>query len=61
MKSSISNHRLLALMKNNHVTILDVRNRDEFNRGHIFGAINIPVDELPNKDNEDPGDRIIIT
>lgn len=61
MKSSISNHKLLALMKNNHVTILDVRNREEFKRGHIFGAVNIPVDELPSKHNEVPNDRVIVT
>lgn len=61
MKPSISNHKLLALMKNNHVTILDVRNRDEFKHGHIFGAINIPADELPSKHNEVPSDRIIVT
>lgn len=48
-------------MKNNHVTILDVRNRDEFSRGHIFGALNIPVDELPDKHHELPSGRVIVT
>ena len=61
MKPSISNHRLLALMKNNHVTILDVRSRDDFKRGHIFGALNIPVDELSTEHNELPSDRVIVT
>ncbi len=28
--------------------ILDVRDTDEFAEGHVEGAINIPVDELPN-------------
>jgi len=33
--------------RNPEVTILlDVRTRDEFNNGHLEGAINIPVDEL---------------
>lgn len=61
MKPSISNHKLLALMKNNHVTILDVRGHDEFNRGHIFGAINIPVDELQAKNADIPSDKVIVT
>ena len=61
MKPSISSHKLLALMKNNHVTILDVRGQDEFNRGHIFGAVNIPVDELANRHNEVQPDKVIVT
>jgi sulfur dioxygenase len=48
-------------MKNNHVTILDVRGQDEFNRGHIFGAVNIPVDELANRHNEVQSDKVIVT
>lgn len=61
MKPSISSHKLLALMKNNHVTILDVRGQDEFKRGHIFGSLNIPVDDLLNRYNEVPNDRVIVT
>lgn len=61
MKPSISGHKLLALMKNNHVTILDVRSPDEFNRGHIFGAVNIPVDELEIRHNELQPDKVIVT
>jgi phage shock protein E len=29
--------------------VLDVRNREEYARGHIPGAINIPHDELPTR------------
>ena len=61
MKPSLSSHKLLALMKNNHVTILDVRGQDEFNRGHIFGAVNIPVDDLTNRHNEVQSDKVIVT
>ncbi len=61
MKPSLSSHKLLALMKNNHVTILDVRSLDEFNRGHIFGAVNIPVDDLANRHNEVQSDKVIVT
>ena len=61
MKPSISSHKLMALIKNNHVTIIDVRDQDEFNRGHIFGAQNIPVDELSSRHKEILNDRIIVT
>lgn len=39
---------------------LDVRNKDEFERGAIPRAINIPVDELRNRLNEIPVDKTII-
>lgn len=35
--------------KSDYDILLDVRNPDEYQRGHIPGAINIPVDELRNK------------
>lgn len=34
---------------NNGGLLIDVRTLDEYNRGHINGAINIPVDELRNR------------
>ncbi|MEM0374192.1 MAG: CoA-disulfide reductase [Sulfolobales archaeon] len=40
--------------------ILDVRTRDEFNLGHIEGAVNIPVDEIREHLNEIPKDKKII-
>lgn len=61
MKLSISSYKLLALMKKNHVTILDVRDHAEFKRGHIYGALSIPVDNLLNRQNEVPKDRVIVT
>ena len=39
--------------------LLDVRAPDEFARGHIPGAVNIPVDELRGRLNELPRDRRI--
>ncbi len=61
MKPSISNHKLLALIKNNNVTILDVRGKDEFERGHIFGALHIPVDEIVQRYHEIPEGKQIVT
>jgi len=61
MKHSIPSHKLLALIKNNNVTILDVRDKEEFDRGHIFGACHIPVDELSQRYQELPENKIIVT
>lgn len=30
-------------------TIVDVRTPEEFNEGHVAGAINIPLDQLPQR------------
>lgn len=31
---------------NNGITLIDVRTRKEFDKGYIFGAKNVPLDEL---------------
>ncbi|MDD7942686.1 rhodanese-like domain-containing protein [Actinomycetospora lutea] len=36
--------------------LLDVRGRDEYAAGHVPGAINIPLDELPGRLGELHGD-----
>ena len=61
MKLSISSHKLLALIKNNNVTILDVRDKEEFDRGHIFGACHIPVGELSLRHQELLESKVIVT
>lgn len=40
--------------------ILDVRTKDEYELGHIDGAINIPVDELRERISEIPRDKKIV-
>lgn len=40
--------------------ILDVRNQDEYNNGHIEGAVLIPVSELESRLDELPKDKPII-
>ncbi len=39
--------------------ILDVRNSDEFAQGHILGAVNIPLPELPQRHSELKGHQRI--
>ena len=46
---------------NQDYIILDVRTPEEFNEGHIEGAVLIPVDELESRLNELPKDKPIIT
>lgn len=41
-------------------TLLDVREREEFARGFLKGAINIPIGELPDRIHEIPRDRPVI-
>jgi len=41
--------------------ILDVRTIDEFNKGHIKGAVLIPISELGSRLNELPKNKPIIT
>jgi NADPH-dependent 2,4-dienoyl-CoA reductase/sulfur reductase-like enzyme/rhodanese-related sulfurtransferase len=41
--------------------LIDVRTADEFDRGHIPGALNIPLDELRDRLDELPSDHVIVT
>ena len=43
------------------VTIIDVRNPEEYAAKHISGAINIPLGELENRSNELSKQSLIIT
>ena len=41
----------------NQACIIDVRGRDEFEAGHLVGAVNIPLGELRKRTAEIPKDR----
>ena len=41
--------------------VLDVRNRSEWDAGHLPGALNIPLGELPHRLGELPADGTIVT
>lgn len=43
---TITENTANELISNNNVVIIDVRNIDEYNTGHIKGAINIPVSKI---------------
>lgn len=48
--------KVRALVENEEY-IIDVREKDEFERGHIKGAVNIPLSELRKRVNEIPQDK----
>jgi phage shock protein E len=43
---------LQTLLQRDHVAIVDVRSHGEFMTGHVAGAINIPLQEIPGRINE---------
>lgn len=54
---------LMELKQNlgNEVNIIDVRSHENYDEGHIFGAVNIPLRELRSKINEfDKDDNIVV-
>ncbi|OHD70402.1 MAG: CoA-disulfide reductase [Spirochaetes bacterium RBG_13_68_11] len=52
--------RLLCGPATDRPVVLDVRNLNEFEAGHLVGALNIPVDELRFRLDEVPRDRPIV-
>ncbi|MCA7118361.1 MAG: metalloregulator ArsR/SmtB family transcription factor [Acidibrevibacterium sp.] len=56
----VSHDELANRLRDGVVTLIDVRPGEEFVAGHIPGAVNIPLDELPRRLSELPADRTII-
>jgi rhodanese-related sulfurtransferase len=56
----ISRKELTRRVRNDIVTLLDVRPDDEFAAGHLPKVINIPLRELPRRLRELPNDREVV-
>ena len=56
----VSHEELADRLLDGVVTLIDVRPGEEFAAGHIPGAVNIPLDELPRRLGELPADRAIV-
>lgn len=56
----IEGEELLRRVKSGEVTVLDVRPAEEYQAGHIPGALSIPVGELKTRLKELPRDREIV-
>lgn len=57
---SVSLEQLQELMENESVVLLDVRPTDEYEAGHIPGAISIPIEELEDKLDDIPNKKEIV-
>lgn len=47
--TTIDGARARALMRDQHTLLVDVRSPEEYAKGHLESAINLPVDELPDR------------
>jgi rhodanese-related sulfurtransferase len=56
----ISRDELLRRAAGGDVVVLDVRPAAEYAAGHLPGAVHIPLDELPHRLAELPGDRDVV-
>ena len=52
---------LEAMLKNGQAIVVDVRNQDSFDMGHIPGSRLIPAGEILNHVNSLPRDKTIVT
>ncbi|WP_073262516.1 rhodanese-like domain-containing protein [Phytopseudomonas punonensis] len=43
---SLSSREVTALINSDQGVVVDIRNKKEFDAGHIVGALNIPLDKL---------------
>lgn len=57
----ITGEELARRLPQNGLTILDVRNRSEYQEGHVPGALHIPLGYLPQRLDEIPTDQPVIT
>jgi rhodanese-related sulfurtransferase/biotin operon repressor len=57
---AIAGEDLVRLLRRGHVVLLDVRPQEEYEAGHIEGAISIPYDELKRRLGELPRGRKIV-
>ena len=57
---AISRDELLKRLRANDVVLVDVRPSEEFDAGHIEGAVSIPLDELDERLAELPADTEVV-
>jgi 3-mercaptopyruvate sulfurtransferase SseA len=57
----VTTHELEAMMKEGKAFVVDVRNQDVYDMGHIPGSRLIPAGEILNHVNELPADKTIVT
>jgi len=50
----------VEMLRDGEATMIDVRNGDEFEQGHVTGALWIPVDEVPTRFEELPDNGALL-
>ena len=56
----MSHEEVLERARKGLVTVLDVRPREEFEAGHVTGAVNIPIEELGRRLRELPKGKEVV-
>ncbi|MDP1580131.1 MAG: metalloregulator ArsR/SmtB family transcription factor [Candidatus Didemnitutus sp.] len=56
----IERKSLVSLLKKNAVVLLDVRPQEEYDAGHLAGAISFPLGELVHRIKELPADKMVV-
>jgi rhodanese-related sulfurtransferase len=57
---TITPEELLRRLKGDEVVLLDVRPPAEYDAGHLPGAVSVPIDDLPRRLKDLPGDKTIV-
>ena len=57
----ITTTELDDLIRQGRVTVVDVRDTNSYQAGHVKGAISIPLDQFGSRMNEIPKDKLIVT
>lgn len=60
MVEEVTPEEVKEKLEQNDVQIIDIRSSEEFDQGHIPGAINIPMDELPARIDEREWDDDVV-
>ncbi len=56
----VDSNRLFEMMRAGETVLIDVRPRDEFEAGHIPGAVSMPLDRIERGEVELPGDARVV-
>jgi hypothetical protein len=59
-REPVSRKELLRRIRRKEVTLLDVRSAEQFEAGHLPGAVNIPIDELRRRLKEIPPSQQVV-
>ncbi len=59
-KKEIATQTLDQIIESNNYQIVDVRTKEEYDEGHVKGAINIPYDEIDENTNLNKNKTIMV-